>query len=95
MEAGELEQQALARELHEEIGAIAHPHRRLWQSVTPSGVQLAWWHAELITPAHLLRPNPTEVASVHWLTVQGMRQLPRLLPSNRRFLEIWSHQECR
>lgn len=85
IEAGESEEQALVRELSEELGALVTPVRRLWQNVTPWGVDLAWWLAEF-DPRSTLQPNPDEVASVHWLTAGQLLELEDLLESNRRFL---------
>ena len=76
----------MAREMAEELSALAAPVRRLWQSVTPWGVELAWWLAEL-APDSLLAANPAEVASWHWHTPNEMLALSDLLASNRAFLE--------
>ena len=57
IEGQESEEEALVRELREELGCEVTPCRRLWQNVTPWGVHLAWWLAELppdVEPA----PNP-------------------------------------
>jgi len=86
IEAGESEQQALVREFQEELAAVIHPVRRLWQSVTRWGVELDWWLAYLPTDEQLV-PNPAEVESVHWLTAAAMLAEPRLLESNRAFLD--------
>jgi 8-oxo-dGTP diphosphatase len=85
IEAGESEEQALARELLEELGVAVRPVRRVWQSTTPWRVELAWWLAELDTAAILL-PNPAEVESAHWLTPRELAVASDLLESNRRFL---------
>ncbi|HVU87458.1 MAG TPA: NUDIX domain-containing protein [Pirellulales bacterium] len=85
IEEAESEELALVRELREELGATVEPQRRLWQSVTPWGVELAWWLADLDHTAPLV-PNPAEVASVHWLTMAEMDSLEELLESNREFL---------
>lgn len=82
----ESEQEALVRELREELAATVRPLRRIWQSVTPWDVQLSWWLAGLEADAPLV-PNPAEVESVHWLTPGEMARLPELLESNRHFLE--------
>jgi 8-oxo-dGTP pyrophosphatase MutT (NUDIX family) len=86
IEAGETEQDALRREFVEELGTAARPIRRLWRSRTDWNVELAWWLAELPADA-MLSPQPLEVASFHWLTVQEIRGLPRLLSSNHGFLD--------
>jgi 8-oxo-dGTP diphosphatase len=85
IEAGESEEQALMREFQEELGAPVRPLRRLWRSVTRWQVELFWWLGELEPTAELV-PNPTEVASIHWLTSVEMLAEARLLESNRAFL---------
>jgi len=92
IEQGETEPQALEREIWEELGALVRPVRRVWQSVTPWSVELAWWLAEL-PPDALLVPNPAEVESVHWLTPAEMQALPDLLASNHDFLRALSAGE--
>jgi NAD+ diphosphatase len=88
VEGGETESEALCREMREELGCDVLPLQRLWRSVTAWQVDLSWWLTELPTEA-VLRPNPAEVESIHWLTVEGLRELPQLLSSNREFLERW------
>lgn len=87
IEDGESEEEALVREVCEEIGVMVRPLRRLWRCVTAWKVQLAWWLAEM-DPAAVPVPNPREVESIHWVTPQEMAQLPDLLDSNRIFLEL-------
>jgi 8-oxo-dGTP diphosphatase len=89
IEAGEEEPIALCRELREELNVEIQPLRRVWSSVTPWGVTLAWWHAELPENA-ILEPNPQEVDSVHWMRSEEMLVLPQLLESNRDFLAAHS-----
>lgn len=86
IESGESETVALRRELLEELGVRIQPQRRLWESVTPWGVRLFWWQAR-IESGSIPVANPNEVASVHWMTVQEMRSLPKLLESNHHFLD--------
>lgn len=90
IDPGEQETTALVRELREELNVEVQPLRRLWNSVTPWGVSLAWWHAEL-SDAVLPEPNPQEVESVHWLRAEEILELPELLESNRDFFAIHSH----
>jgi 8-oxo-dGTP diphosphatase len=93
IEDGESEEEALVREFREEVGARLRPVRRLWECVTPWKVQLAWWLGELEPAGAVLTPDPREVESIHWLTPQEMAQLPDLLESNRRFLELIARGE--
>ena len=85
IEGGESEREALVREMREELGVTVVPERRIWQSVTPWHVQLAWWLSRLEPDAQLV-PNPAEVESFHWYTPEEMTGLPELLESNRHFL---------
>jgi 8-oxo-dGTP diphosphatase len=86
LEPGETEEDAIRRELREELGVDVVPVRRIWQSITPWQVDLRWWLVDL-DPAAMLQPNPAEVASTHWLTRAEIRALPELLTSNHHFLD--------
>jgi 8-oxo-dGTP diphosphatase len=86
IEAGESEAAALIREVQEEIGAEILPLRRLWRSITPWNVDLAWWSARLDAAAPLTL-NAAEVESVHWLAPEEILALPDLLASNCEFLQ--------
>ena len=94
IESGETEEQALVRELDEELGVRATPIRRVWASVTPWKVELCWWQAQL-TQHDRLAPNPAEVESVHWYSAEEMLALPELLDSNRAFLAAIARREIR
>jgi (d)CTP diphosphatase len=89
IEPGESEQDALRREVQEELSASARALRCIWRSVTPWGVDLAWWLCELSDPGQVV-PNPAEVESVHWLLPTEMMALAELLESNRHFLDAVS-----
>ncbi len=93
VEAGETEREALCREMREELGCDVVPLEPLWQSVTSWQVQLSWWLAEL-PPGAVLLPNPAEVESVHWLTVEELWEMPQLLSSNREFLQRWQERSA-
>ncbi len=94
IEPGESEEEALRRELLEEIHVAVRPIRRVWESRTPWKVHLAWWLGEL-EPGATPRPNPEEVESIHWLLPGEMAALSELLPSNREFLELLDRGEIR
>ncbi|HZZ26384.1 MAG TPA: NUDIX domain-containing protein [Pirellulales bacterium] len=94
IEPGETEQQAVIRELQEELNCVIRPRRRIWESVSPWRVHLAWWLADLDdSPAP--QANPAEVESIHWFTLAEMATLPNQLDSNYRFLEAISCGEAR
>jgi 8-oxo-dGTP pyrophosphatase MutT (NUDIX family) len=88
IEPGETEEEAVRRELAEELSVEAVPRKPLWQSITPWNVELAWWLAE-IDSAAIPRANPLEVEAFYWLTAEEIRNLPQLLPSNVEFLDAW------
>jgi mutator protein MutT len=92
IEPGETQQQAVVRELQEELGCIVLPRRWLWESVSPWRVHLAWWLSDL-DEAATVTPNPLEVESVHWYTLDELATLPNQLESNYRFLEALSRGE--
>ena len=92
IEPGETEEQALVRELREELHVGADPVRRLWRSRTAWGVELAWWLARL-PPGDVPRPAPAEVESCHWHTPAEIAALPGLLPSNHDFLAALARRE--
>ncbi len=86
IEKGESEEVALRRELMEELSLEVNPVRRIWRSVTSWNVELAWWQATADSLSSL-SANFDEVASVHWLTMREMREMPALLESNHSFLD--------
>jgi 8-oxo-dGTP diphosphatase len=94
IEGEESEVEALVREFREEVGLAIRPIRRLWQCVTPWKVALAWWLGET-DPDAVPVANPREVESIHWFTPGEMAQLPDLLESNRRFLELLEQGEIK
>ena len=86
IEGGESEVETLVREIREELGVTITPERRIWRSVTPWDVRLAWWLGR-IENGQSLEPNPAEVASAHWVSLEEMRAMPNLLESMDQFLD--------
>lgn len=85
VEDGETEQEAVERELHEELGIAVRAARRLWQSETEFGVLLSWWLLSLL-PDQVISPNPDEVAHCFWMEQDEIAAHPDTLQSNREFL---------
>ena len=89
IESGETEQDALRREIREELAGDVELLARLWESVTDWNVHLVWWQCRWRSP-HAPQPNPAEVESVHWFTADEIRALPDSLTSNVEFLDAWA-----
>jgi len=93
MEPGETIEQAAIREINEELGITIVPEQVIWEWLRPDGqLRLYWVLAEIATVGTttaeiILRPSPTEVADVRWVTPAEFRVLSPTLPSNLLFLE--------
>lgn len=90
IEKGESEEQALVREMDEELAIEVQPLQLCYRSVTPWGTNLAWWHADL-DESIIPTPNPAEVAEVFWMTRNDVRTAEDLLPSLPPFVHDWDH----
>jgi NAD+ diphosphatase len=88
VEAGEHIAEAVVRELREELGLQVRPLRPLWTSTASSGCILHWIHTTVATDSQPV-PDQHEVASWHWMTRHELFRHPRVLPSNREFLQAW------
>lgn len=84
VEYGESLEEAVVRELREELGIEVEPIKELWQCTIHSGTRLHWWLVELVTEPKF-SPDPDEVESYAWLKVAQIKSLPELLPSNADF----------
>lgn len=88
IEPGESEQQALIREMREEIALDVQPLHRLWRSETPWGTRLAWWLAQ--APAGIEpTPAPSEVEAIYWMNQHQLAGAADLLPSLPQFVQAW------
>ncbi|MDO4629639.1 MAG: NUDIX hydrolase [Planctomycetia bacterium] len=89
IEGGETEEQALVREIMEELGICVTPLERVHESVTPWNVYLYWWTAA-VSDAELaqLRLDPREVKAVEWMTLEELRLHPNTLESNVTAIEF-------
>ncbi|PHS01289.1 MAG: NUDIX hydrolase [Blastopirellula sp.] len=92
IESGESEQQALVRELQEELDITCIPDKRIWFCKTPWGTEVAWWAASLPADA-VLSGNEAEIEEIYWMTPSEMLDQDDLLSSNRSFLEAWRQGE--
>jgi NADH pyrophosphatase NudC (nudix superfamily) len=86
MEHGESEEQAVVRELREELQLEIRPVCRLWQSQPVAQLQLMWWLVKPVTTSFTPIPNPAEVARWFWMTDQKLADHPETMPTNIEFL---------
>lgn len=94
IEKGESEQDALIREMEEELSIDIVPIRRVWRSVTPWGTTLAWWLSAL-DPEVIPVPNPAEVSEYHWMDREQIGRARELLPSLPEFIQaIHAEEVC-
>ena len=85
-EEGEPAEDAVLRELREELAVEGEVVDLIWKSVTPWEVSLSWWRVELKQDSSL-QPNSREVQWVGWLGSRELMDSPNLLESNRHFLK--------
>lgn len=89
IETGESPEQAIVRELREELSLEARAIQHLWQSRTSWGTQLEW----ILVERHLHSTpvaNPAEVAEWMWLSAVDLLAHPDLLPSVPAFFSAWA-----
>ena len=66
IEPGENFEEAILREMMEELSLPVRVRKHLWTSITRWGTRLERMHVERLEEAEPL-PNPEEVAEVHWM----------------------------
>ena len=86
VEAGETLEQALVREMKEELSLLVDPLRQVWQSRAPWGVDLHWWQVTCAEPQRMIC-NPQEVAWARWMSWADLQEVKDLLQSNVEFLQ--------
>jgi 8-oxo-dGTP pyrophosphatase MutT (NUDIX family) len=84
IELGESQEQAVVREVAEELGLVAKPVAKVWECPTDDGdFTLHWWIAEADT--YDVRPAPGEVADVRWVTPDEFLALHPTFVGDREF----------
>lgn len=94
IELGETFEEAMHRELREELNLSVTIHRHLWTSTTRWGTKLEWMHCSR-HPLSIPHPNPDEVSEVMWLRAEELRHRTDLLGSLPDFLDALSKGEIR
>lgn len=92
IEAGETFEEAMCREMKEELNLPISVDRHLWTSVTRWGTKLEWMVCSRIDASEP-QPNPWEVSEYLWLTLEELRTRDDLLGSLPDFLTAISRKE--
>lgn len=92
IEVGESPEQAIVRELQEELSIEAQAREHVWQSRTSWGTLLEWVLVERKPDSHPVA-NPQEVAEWMWLSPAELLRHPDLLPSVPAFFSAWAKGE--
>jgi 8-oxo-dGTP diphosphatase len=80
IEAGESILEAAIREMNEELGIIVRPRRCVWRWESPASALTLWgWTAGF--DEQTIRPDPSEVAEVMWLSAADAAGHPDAMPS--------------
>jgi ADP-ribose pyrophosphatase YjhB (NUDIX family) len=84
VEPGERQEDAVVREVREELGLQVTPIAKVWESETHDGsFRLHWWTADA-GPGEL-RPAPLEVAEARWIAPEGFADLDPTFEGHREF----------
>ncbi len=94
IEPGETPEQAIVRELREELAMDAIPVGQIWNSCTQWGTRLEWILVDRVADSEP-RANPQEVAEWMWMTAEQLLAHPMLLPSVPAFFRAWARGEFR
>lgn len=89
VEPGETPCRAAVREIHEELGVVVTPLRRIGGIRSTDGryVLVAWL---MRIAAGEIRPAPAEVSDYRWVRIEEITAIPGGLASNERVAELLS-----
>jgi 8-oxo-dGTP diphosphatase len=86
LEPGESQQEALVREVHEEVGLTVRPVAKVWESVTGDGqFVLHWWTVEA-EPGEVAIDGG-EVSAVRWITAEEFSTMEPTFAGDREYFE--------
>jgi 8-oxo-dGTP pyrophosphatase MutT (NUDIX family) len=86
LEPGETQEEAVVREVHEEVGLRAFPLAKVWESQTEDGTfRLHWWTVEAEEGEVLMHPG--EVSDARWVTPREFSRLQPVFEADRVFFD--------
>ncbi|HEX6261289.1 MAG TPA: NUDIX domain-containing protein [Actinomycetota bacterium] len=86
IEPGETQEEAVSREVREELGLEVRPVEKVWECPThDGGYLLHWWLAE--ASAGEIRPDPAEVSEARWILPEEFDDLEPTFEAHRPFFE--------
>ena len=82
---GESAADAVVREIREEVNLVVEAIAAVWEWSRDDGqLHLEWWTADIISGE--VTPDPAEVRSIEWMTIDAIRNHPDVLANNITFL---------
>lgn len=89
IEPGESQADAVVREVAEEIGLVVCAGEKVWECPTDDGrYTLHWWTVSETVREAPLRPDPTEVSDVRWVSAREFLELTPTFEGDRHFFEL-------
>ncbi|MGW1030170.1 NUDIX domain-containing protein [Streptomyces sp. NPDC002577] len=86
LEPGETQEEAVVREVHEEVGLRVSRLAKVWESQTEDGAfRLHWWTAEAEEGEVVMQPG--EVSDVRWVTRREFSGLQPVFAADRVFFD--------
>lgn len=86
IEAGESQEEAVVREMREELGLQVRPLKQVWKHEFPDKPLILWgWIAEAENGAEL-HVNQDEIAEVFWMDAKEGVSHPDGMPTNPHFI---------
>lgn len=84
IEPGETQEEALIREVNEEVGLDVSPLAKVWESQSDDGrFLLHWWTAD--AEAGDVKAEPAEVSEARWVTAEEFLTMDPTFPADREF----------